>query len=176
MIVGKARRARVAAAYDLYDAAVAQSRRPIFYQSFGVADSLDGRFDLLTLHVFLILRRLGAEGRATRALAQALFDLMFADMDQTLRELGVSDVSVGRKVKAMVSAFYGRIEAYESGLTERSRLIDALKRNLYRGDPVDEPRLSALAAYIEAETASLAAQPTEALGAGRVAFGLPGMP
>src|ERR1700761_176269 len=97
----------------LYAKAVAQARQPVFYAEREVPDTVDGRFDLLVLHVFLLLHRLGAEGKATKSLNQGLFDLMFADMDRSLREMGVSDMSVGKRVKDMARAFYGRVDAYE---------------------------------------------------------------
>src|SRR5574340_1791889 len=106
------------AAHQLYISVVEQARRSEFYLELAVPDSLDGRFDLLTLHMFLLLNRLGQGGRAFRGLGQALFDLMFADMDQSLRELGVSDTAVGGRVKAMARAFYGRVAAYEPGLAD----------------------------------------------------------
>ena len=79
-------------AHDLYDTIVAQSRLPAFYQAGGVPDSVDGRFDLIVLHAVLVTRRLGGAGEPGKALAQELFDLMFADMDRSLREMGVGDL------------------------------------------------------------------------------------
>ncbi|WP_374466727.1 ubiquinol-cytochrome C chaperone family protein, partial [Ferrovibrio sp.] len=91
----------------LYRAIVAQSRQAGFYREHGVPDSLDGRFDMIVLHSFLVMRRLRRIGAAAEPLSQQLFDLMFADMDSNLREIGVGDLSVGKKVKAMAQAFYG---------------------------------------------------------------------
>jgi cytochrome b pre-mRNA-processing protein 3 len=142
---------------NLYAKAVAQARQPLFYADAEVPDSVDGRFDLLVLHMFLILHRLGAEGAATRKLSQALFDLMFADMDQSLREMGVSDMSVGKRVKEMARAFYGRVDAYDSALTKGSGLEEALGRNLYRGADVRPATLAAMATYVKSQAAALAA-------------------
>ena len=164
------------ATHDLYTAIVTQARRPEFYAHCSVSDTVDGRFDLLALHCFLILHRLKQDGAAQGALSQALFDLMFADMDQSLREMGVSDVSVGAKVKTMAAAFYGRIAAYEPSLTDPAALGAALARNLYRGEPVDEVVLSAMVDYVMAQAAMLAALDVSELEQGRVRFGAPVMP
>jgi len=158
------------AARALYIAIVAQARRPEFYVQGAVPDTLDGRFDLLALHVFLVLHRLRAEGGETAGLAQTLFDLMFADMDQNLRELGVGDMSVGRKVKTMAKALYGRIAAYEPGLNDAALLADALGRNLYRGRPPETGVLDRVQRYVRATAAALAGQGVETLMAGQVRF------
>ena len=164
------------AARALYEVAVGQARDVAFYQTLSVADSLDGRFDVLALHVFLILHRLGREGRATRALGQALFDLMFADMDESLRELGASDISMSRRIKTMVKAFFGRIAAYERGLTDSAAMKDALERNLYRGGTVEPAVVAAMERYLRLQAESLAAQPLADLEAGVVIFGPPELP
>lgn len=169
------RRRRENVAFELYTAAVGQARRPEFYIDFAVADTVDGRFDLLALHVHLILRRLGqiggAEAEEGRALSQAVFDLMFADMDQNLREMGVGDLSVGKKVTAMAEAFYGRIWAYDTGLAgDDDALSDALSRNLYRNTQPPAAAVRAMAAYVRRQEAHVAAQAAPALLAGRLDF------
>ncbi len=161
------------AAHELYVAAVEQARNPDFYLRLGVSDSVDGRFDLLSLHVFLLLNRLGRGGEDLRPLSQAVFDLMFADMDQNLRELGVSDIGVGGRVKTMASAFYGRVSAYEPGLADAGVLAAGLARNLYRGSEVPPSVLSAMAAYVLREAAALAEQADQDIKEGRVRFGAP---
>lgn len=158
------------AARALYVAIVAQARRPEFYLRAAVPDTLDGRFDLLALHVFLVLHRLRAEGVRTEVLAQNLFDLMFFDMDQNLRELGVGDMSVGRKVKAMAKALYGRIAAYEPGLADPAVLTDALGRNLYRGHPPEVGAVDRVQRYVRATATALAEQGVESLLVGQVRF------
>jgi cytochrome b pre-mRNA-processing protein 3 len=168
------------AAHDLYKAAVTQARQEGFYLSLDVPDSVDGRFDLLTLHVFLLLHRLGEGGRQAKVLSQAVFDLMFTDMDGNLREMGVSDLAVGGRVKTMAKAFYGRIGAYEPGLQSEggdlSVLKEALLRNLYRGVATDDRVLTAMALYIRRENTALTAQSLKDLGDGKVFFGAPLMP
>jgi len=168
----KNRRERGTAARALYGQAVAQARRPVFYARLGVPDTLDGRFELISLHVFLLLRRLSKEGSGAEKLAQAIFDLMFADMDQSLRELGVGDLAVGRRVKAMVKALYGRIAAYEEGLAgDDGVLAAALARNLFGTAAARAPDLAALCAYVRREAAALARRPLAVLCRGQADFG-----
>ncbi len=164
------------AAEVLYSLAVAQARHPVFYTRLGVADTVDGRFDMVVLHAFLLLHRLGTEPDTTAALAQALFDVMLEDMDRSLREMGVSDLQVGRKVKVMAQAFYGRAAAYDAAVqaTEGRLLQAALERNVYRGTPpTQEGSLDILATYVRAAVVALAMQSFTELLAGRVLFGPP---
>ena len=173
--------ARENAAMALYSAAVAQARTPEFYERLGVADTPDGRFDMVMLHVYLLLRRIKDESRGGKDLAQALFDLMFADMDRNLREMGAGDIGVSHRIKDMVQAFYGRIAAYDAGLAANSDadLASALRRNLYRKMDPDDRTVAAVAAYVRSQAKALTEQPTEALLAGGVSFGglpLPGDP
>ncbi len=90
----------------LYERLVAQARQPDFYAHCGVPDTLDGRFELVSLHLFLVLHRLKGDHPVSVDLAQALFDLMFEDMDQSLREMGAGDLGVGRRVKIMIQGLY----------------------------------------------------------------------
>ncbi|MBI1985372.1 MAG: ubiquinol-cytochrome C chaperone family protein [Rhodospirillales bacterium] len=163
-----------APARGLYLSLVAQARQPGFYLQCGVPDTVDGRFDMILLHAFLVLRRLKRDHSRTADLAQALFDLMFADMDRNLREMGVGDLAVGRRVKAMAAAFYGRIAAYEAGLDAGdATLAEALKRNLYRKANPDAAAIDAVAAYLRREALALDGQPLAGLMAGAVTFGPP---
>ena len=165
-------------ALGLYRAAVAAARAPGFYAIHGVPDTPDGRFDLIALHVFLVLRRLKREQGPAEAqaseLAQALTDLMFADMDRNLREMGVGDLAVGKQVKALAAAFRGRVAAYDAAL-ERSDgdpgLAEALGRNLYRGAGQAEGEGPArLAHHVRAADAALAGLSWSALAAGNAVF------
>jgi cytochrome b pre-mRNA-processing protein 3 len=137
-----------------YAAVVAQARRPEFYAQLGVPDTLDGRFELVALHTFLILRRLKSQGEG--GAGQALVDLFIQDMDASLRELGAGDLGVGRKVKAMAQAFYGRIAAYDAGLADGAESLEAaLRRNLYGTAAEPGPPaaiLAALAGYVRRES------------------------
>ncbi len=156
--------------YELYGAAVAAARNPAFYTRLGVPDTLDGRFDLVGLHVSLLIRHLRRHRAPGPALAQAVFDAMFQDMDVNLREMGVGDLSVGKRVRAMWEAFHGRASAYEAALDDAdpSLLVAALARNVWRGGPADGAAALAMAA--RRQDAALAAQPVEAFAAGRAAF------
>jgi cytochrome b pre-mRNA-processing protein 3 len=175
------RRRRGQVAHDLYVSVINQARLPDFYLRFAVPDTLDGRFDLIVLHAFLVMRRLRqvtAEeaGGDAREVAQALFDLMFADMDQNLREMGVGDMSVGKRVKQMARAFYGRAAAYEDGLAAKGDgLAEALRRNLYGTveGGVDPEAVGIMANYFMAQAICLAGQSAEDLLAGRVVFQAP---
>ena len=165
------RRERVAA--ELYVKLVEQARSPAFYTVCGVPDTLDGRFEALALHAFLVFHRLKAEGQEAQGFAQALFDHMFSDMDLSLREIGVTDFSIGKKVKAMGRGFYGRVVAYDHGLAaeDPEGLEGALRRNLYGTVEPEPGQVRAVAAYLRREVAGLAAQPVAALLAGEVRFG-----
>jgi cytochrome b pre-mRNA-processing protein 3 len=134
----KHKTARKQAAKRLYQTTRSQSRDPVLYERWGVADTMDGRFDALSLHVALLLgrlRRLGPEGHR---LAQAVFDCMFRDIDQTLRETGIGDLGVPKHMAKMMKAFNGRAHVYSSALAARdtAALEIAIARNLYRADSV----------------------------------------
>jgi len=119
-------------ATPLYTEIVRQARQPDFYNKLGVPDTYNGRFDLIALPAFIIMRRLKSIGKNGEALSQALFDCMFTDIDKNLREMGVGDLSVGKKIKNLASAYYGRIKAYEGGLLETDEFLEAaFKRNIY---------------------------------------------
>jgi cytochrome b pre-mRNA-processing protein 3 len=136
-ILGRSRHER--AGFALYVAAVRAAREPAWFTQLAVADTLDGRFDLVGLFVALMIHRLRAlpppHASLGTALAQAVFDAMFADMDFNLRELGVGDMSIGKRVRSMWEAFHGRALAYEAPLAEgdAAALSVALARNVWRG-------------------------------------------
>src|SRR5665213_661016 len=157
-----------------YRHVVEYARRPVFFTECGVPDTLDGRFELMCLHAFLYLHRLKSEGDSGQALGQSFFDLMFADFDRSLRELGTGDLSVGREVKQMAQAFYGRIRAYERGLDGRDdELRAALTRNLFGTATPTDAQIDAMAGYLRDEIVHLGAQPAAELLAGTMTFGLP---
>lgn len=157
------------AAGDLYRAAVGAARRPAVMLALGVPDTLDGRFELVTLHAALLLRRV-QRAPALDGLGQGLVDLFVADMDRNLREMGAGDLSVGKKVKRMASAFYGRLDAYSDGLDRGGDLAAAAERNLYGTLEADPVRAEKAAAYIRAVEAALTAQEDAALAAGEAHF------
>lgn len=117
----------------LYAQIVAQARQRVFYSDFGVPDSLDGRFNMIVLHNFLVFNRLQNSNEAGKALSQEIFDLYRLDMDHSLRELGVGDTTVPKRMKKMMQVFYGRSDAYKSALDSDeplAQLTDALFRNI----------------------------------------------
>ena len=165
-----------AAANRLYAYAIEQARHPAFYLNSGVPDTPDGRFDMIALHVSLVLRRLRQDHQRTADLAQALFDLMFADMDQNLREMGVGDIGVGKRVKAMAQAFYGRLAVYESGVestADDGELAAALRRNLYRKTSPREDQVAGVVDYMRREAAVLDRLDIEQVMAAEFRFGPP---
>ncbi len=160
-----------AAAHALYTQIVARARDPVFFLSWSVPDTLDGRFELIALHAFLVLNRLKAERAASADLAQELFDTMFADLDRGLRELGASDIGVGRHVKEMAKSFYGRIVSYDRGLGgQGDELAEALRRNLYGTVTPPAEAVAAIARYMRREVATLAGQGLDNFLAGKVSF------
>lgn len=157
----------------LYGAIVAQARRPEFYGGYGVPDTPNGRFDMILLHATLVLRRLRAGDSAVMPLGQGVFDEFCRDMDDNLREMGISDLGVPRKMRKLAEAFYGRAQAYDLALDQRDdgALIAALTRNLY-ADAVPVAA-AALAAYVRATVSALAEQRDEALSRGELRFTTP---
>lgn len=155
----------VASATRIYAAIVAQARRPEFYAKHRIPDTLDGRFEMIALHAYLVLNRLKGQGVEADTVAQAVFDAMFDDMDRSLREMGVGDLGVGRRVKAMAQGFYGRIAAYDKGLAlGDAALGEAIARNLYGTvgaphDPAREGAVAPMIAYLRAARAFLADRP-----------------
>lgn len=148
-----------------------QARQPRFYTDFGVPDTVDGRFEMVTLHAFLVIRRLKGASESSSDAAQALFDLMFEDMDVSLREMGAGDMGIGKRVKAMVQAFYGRIASYEAGLVgEEGELEEALLRNVYATVKPDETSVADLARYLRAQSAHMSAVDLQDVERGKFAF------
>ena len=138
----------------IYGMIVTQAREPLFYRALGVPDTVNGRFDLLLLHLWLVLRRLKSVA-AGASLSQALFDHFCDDMDDNLREMGVSDLKVPKRMQAFGEAFYGRTTAYDLALTEgRAALAQALCKNILGGENSEKAAL--LAGYAEAVIATLA--------------------
>jgi cytochrome b pre-mRNA-processing protein 3 len=162
----------------LYGAIVARAREPVFYTAFAVPDTVTGRFEMVLLHVVLLVDRLtreaGPEQPAAKAMAQDLVDRFFADMDSALRELGVGDLTVPKKIKGMAEAYKGRSLAYGAGLAapQTRALADALSRNLYPdGQEVAASVPARLAAAMAGVAEVLAAQEFAALAKGQVDFG-----
>jgi len=170
--------------HGLYGAIVAQARSPVFYTHYGVSDSVEGRFELIVLHLVLVLRRLGADGGAASerepslgpgsAVGQRLFDVFCRDLDDNLREMGVGDLAVPRRMRQFGEAFYGRQVAYGAalGAADPQELEKALARNILgEGDGGEKAAL--LARYVRSAAVQLDAQPEDALIAGRAVFPSP---
>jgi cytochrome b pre-mRNA-processing protein 3 len=138
----------------IYGMIVTQAREPLFYRDLGVPDTVEGRFDLLLLHLWMVLRRLRVvEGGAV--LCQALFDRFCADMDANLREMGVGDLTVPKRMQAFGEAFYGRTAAYDLAAADsREALAQALCKNILNGAQIENARR--LAYYAEAASEALA--------------------
>jgi len=148
---------------SLYEAAVRQARDPVFYTRLGVADRIDARFELYTLHVLLLVMRLRDEGDLGAEAGQDLFNIYVSALDHALRELGVGDVSVGKKMRKLGEALYGRMAAYEPSLREGDAAVLAasLARNVYENE--DAATATALATYAVACRVRLAAQTFESV-------------
>jgi cytochrome b pre-mRNA-processing protein 3 len=143
------RNARPDTISTLYGTIVAQARLPCFYREYSVPDTVNGRFDLLVLHLAIVLDRL-AEDSNLRDLGQAIFDRFCQDMDHNLREMGVGDLAVPKEMQRMGAAFYGRAQAYRTALAAGSEeaLVEALTRNIYSGTLGAPAAPARLAAYI----------------------------
>ena len=160
------------AGFSLYGRAVAIAREPYFYRTLSVPDTLDGRFDLIGLHVCLLIRRLQTLAPPGPDLAQAVFDAMFRDMDGNLREMGVGDLSVGRRVRQMWEALHGRAAAYGTALDagDPTALASALARNVWRGEALPKGSPEAITRLALAQDAHLKKQPLSVFLAGNVSF------
>jgi cytochrome b pre-mRNA-processing protein 3 len=136
-------------AQKLYIALVHQSRNPFFYTKCGVADTLDGRFDIILLHVFLALHHFKLDPNTVKpAMSRFLQEWMFDDMDRSLREMGVGDMGISKRIKTMSKASFGRLEAYEKAFADDQDLQEALTRNIYRGNIIEPLMIDALVKYI----------------------------
>jgi cytochrome b pre-mRNA-processing protein 3 len=154
-----------------YAQLVEQSRRPFFYRDCAVSDTLDGRFDVIVLHLFLVIHRLRREPSPQAGeFIRALQEIFFADMDRSLREMGASDTGIGKRIKAMAQAFYGRLHAYEQAAGGKESFKLALARNLYRGQDVDDRIIGQMETYAETTLAKLREQPADNIIAGNLIF------
>ncbi|MEQ1520512.1 MAG: ubiquinol-cytochrome C chaperone family protein [Aestuariivirga sp.] len=168
MILGRLFKAREKREKRLYGAIVAAARHVRFYEDMGVADTIDGRFEMIVVHLFLVLNRLKGEG--VEYLRQNLTDEFFADMDRSLRELGVSDVAVGKKVRKIAESYYGRVTAYDRALPAGRKILeDAISRNIYP-DGTSKKSISAMADYFGAAAKYLGAAPLEQILQGELRF------
>jgi cytochrome b pre-mRNA-processing protein 3 len=157
---------------ELYARVVAQARVPGLYTDLGAPDTVEGRFELYSLHTYLLLERLKGQGTQAAETAQALFDTYLSGLDNALRELGVGDTVVGKRMRKLGEAFYGRVHSYEAALAalpDRGVLDALLSRTVYAG--ADEAKVPAMAGYVVAQRDFLVGQPVEAIVAGDVTWG-----
>lgn len=142
-------------AETLYAAIAEQSRRREFHLAGGAPDTPEGRFDMLALHMFLAIDRLKRDAPATDRVIRRLQEAFFERLDSALREMGVGDLSVGRKIRGLAEAFYGRLLAYEKALREEDgdALAAAIARNVHGRE--DAKGAAAIADYVRAARADL---------------------
>jgi cytochrome b pre-mRNA-processing protein 3 len=159
----------------LYGVIVAHARLPVFYRTLAVPDTIEGRFDLLVLHVHLLFRRLAHADETIRSVGQSVFDRFIEDMDDSLRELGVGDLTVPKRMRAMGVAFYGRAAVYDAALGEPGddALAAALMRNVYGNNSGAETNVQRLARYVRKAASALAAQDASTIASGVVEFPTP---
>jgi len=158
----------------LYGAIVAQARAPVFYRDMGVPDTVEGRFDFLVLHMHLVNERLARAGEAGVALGQELLDRFFEDMDASLREIGIGDLSVPKKMRTLAEAYLGRAASYAPAIAgeDEAALSSAIARNILGKE--DAAKATPLAAYAIMTAKALNLQPLEQFLEGRVEFSGPG--
>ena len=161
----------------LYGAIVARSRDPVFYTAYAVPDTVQGRFEMILLHAFLLFHRLKDEPEEHRLLGQGVFDQFCRDMDANLREMGVGDLTVPKKMKRIAESFYGRAGAYDGALDGEGEgdLAAALARNVY-GGAAPQGAAEALAHYIRGAAEALARTPFESFARGDLPLPAAGEP
>lgn len=154
---------------------VEAARQPVHYMQFGVPDTVDGRFEMIVLYAVLLVRRIKAKGEASDRFGREFMSHLFDDMDRNLREMGTGDMRVGKRIKQMAEAFYGRAGAYQAALDGAGDdLAAVLSRNVYTdGDPGDAS-VAAFAAAVQRQAAGLDAQDLDEILKGRVSFTTPG--
>lgn len=155
-------------AYTAYTALVEQARQPVFYINSVVPDTLDGRFDMIVMHVVLVFRRLNTGDSEAKAFGQHIFDIFIQDMDRSLREIGVGDVSIPKKMKKVGRSYYGRSEVYQDALERRDAdaLAAAIDRNIFT-DEANGPASHSLADYMMRADDMLVGQSVADLKAGK---------
>ncbi len=166
-----ARRKNAAVVDGLHEAVVEAARRPVFYAELGVPDTLEGRFDCVALHATLVVRRLRALPDPASDLAQDFVDALFMNFDRALREIGVGDLAVPKRMKTMASAFLGRAKAYEAALAaDDATLAEALARNVLGRTDVVPDEAFRLARWVRATVAAMDAVDFDVFEAGRPPF------
>lgn len=163
-------RPAVQAGRALYSAAVAQARTPALYEGLATPDTAEGRFEIYSLHIVLLLDRLRGHGPVASDVSQTLFDTYVGSLDHALREMGVGDLSVGKKMRKLGEAFYGRAKSYEQAFAafpQTAVLTDLVARTIYADA---ERPTEDMVAYIRKQRDALAVQPLEGLLTGQVSW------
>lgn len=173
-LFGRERNANRAITEALYASIVAAARQPIFYSDWNVPDTPLGRFEMLSLHMFLFQHRMHEETGASWDLAQILIDDFFEDVDHSLRELGIGDMGIPKRMKKLAKMYYGRTANYDDALErgDKEALEAALSRNI-RPDAASWPDAARLADYVVGAVEKLAAQDSETIRAGQISFPAP---
>jgi cytochrome b pre-mRNA-processing protein 3 len=156
--------AGVVAGRTLYTPLIEQARTPAFYTTGGVPDTNEGRFELYALHLALVVRRLRGAGAFAEEASQALFDTFLQGLDDGLREIGIGDLTVPKKMRKLGAALYGRFKNYDAALAEgaaEDELGAILNRTVYADVPAPDSR--ELVRYVRAAAAALAATPLDDL-------------
>ncbi|MEE9346660.1 MAG: ubiquinol-cytochrome C chaperone family protein [Robiginitomaculum sp.] len=163
------RRAEDVSAANLYSACLSQSRLPEFYRSIGVADSYDGRVDLLTLHLTFIMKAARKFGAAGEQLSQALYDVMVEDFNIAMREEGLSDTGIKRRIKPMLALFYARAKVYMAAL-ESGDDLQALMSQTLLADAGSSKGAAVMADYMGRADLLIDAMNEKQLRAGKIKF------
>ncbi len=168
-LFGSVRRANEAIAVTIYDEIVAAARQPVYFAKLNVPDTPLGRYEMLSLHMFLFLHRMKGEESAAGQLAQSVTDMFFQDLDHSLRELGIGDVGVPKRMKKLTKMFYGRAIAYGEALDndDIEALAAALARNIMP-DLETWPEACELANRVQALMVNLQDQSSDEILAGRL--------
>jgi cytochrome b pre-mRNA-processing protein 3 len=165
------RRARRDLAHALHTRVIEQARRPHFYAVLGVPDTMLGRYEMVCLHAYLVLTRLKREGEAGACVAQTLHNILFDDFDVALRETGLGDMGIGKRIKKLARNLHGRISAYDSGVSASDKeLAAALSRNMYASAEPSDAQVTGMVAYVRAARRDIDDCPAAALFAAALAF------
>lgn len=160
-----------------YSTLTQAARTPYFYTDLGVPDTVMGRFEMLSAVMILFFRRTRSSKISGQEIAQEIVDFFFQDIDHSIRELGIGDTSVPKRMKKLAGMFYGRLETYAVALDKRdaAALAEALRRNIYPEPGADSPAMTGLAEWMLLAEDHLAALPEEVIATGSARLPVPGM-
>lgn len=158
----------------LYRQIAARARLPVLYTLYGVPDTVDGRFEMLCLHAYAVFHGLKGRGADADALSQTIYDAMFTDLDGSLREMGVADLGVGRRIKIMTEALNGRIQAYDRAFAAGGDALEqAVRRNVYGTATPSDDQVRWMAAYLRSMRPVFVEAPFDDLCTARVMARVP---